>query len=367
MFDNVYAGLRVLVTGETGFKGSWLALWLAELGAEVAGFADSVPTTPSNFEACALRERIRHYDGDVRDRGRLAGVLDDFKPTVVFHLAAQPLVRRAYADPISTFEVNALGTLNLLESLRNLPSVRAAVLITSDKAYRNLEWVWGYRETDALGGDDPYSGSKACAELIAYSYYHSFFKSRPDAAAIVTTRAGNVIGGGDWSADRIVPDAVRAWADGQPVSIRHPKATRPWQFVLEPLSGYLWVGRALLARDERVMGGAYNFGPDPNVNESVEGLLGRMAQRWPGATWRVDEGGNHEAPEARLLKLSCDKALSHLGWRAVLSVQEAVAYTVDWYRCFYTGTGRSMFDVTTAQIREYSARAREAGLAWAAV
>jgi CDP-glucose 4,6-dehydratase len=366
MFDGVYNGRRVLVTGNTGFKGSWLTLWLLDLGATVAGYSLGVPTEPSNFVASGLRERIRHVDGDVRDRDRLARALDDFQPDCVFHLAAQALVRRSYADPITTFETNAFGTLNLLEALRTRPSVRAAVLITSDKSYRNVEWPWGYRETDTLGGEDPYSGSKACAELIAHSYHHSFFRSRSDLARIATTRAGNVIGGGDWAQDRIVPDAVRAWSSGATLTVRHPRATRPWQHVLEPLSGYLRLGQQLLAHDARVVGEAYNFGPDATVNEPVEALLGLMARAWPSAEWRVDESTRNAQPESTLLKLSCDKALAHLGWRAALSFPDAVGMTIDWYRRFYESPGAGMFAFSSEQVRAYSARACAAGLPWAA-
>src|SRR5439155_9346323 len=319
MFGGTYAGRRVLVTGHTGFKGSWLALWLAELRAVVAGYSLDIPTEPSNFEATSLARHVKHFAGDIRDRGRLASVLDEFRPEIIFHLAAQALVRKSYADPAATFETNALGTLNLLECIRQRPSVRAVVLITSDKCYRNVEWPWGYRESDTLGGEYPYSGSKACAELVAYSYYHSFFKRQPGAAAVATTRAGNVIGGGDWAPDRIVPDAVRAWAAGPPVIIRHPKATRPWQHVLEPLSGYLRVGHSLWERDERVAGESYNFGPNGSVDHPVESLLQMMAAAWPSAAWRVDETERRERPEATLLKLSCDKAHADLQWRAVLS------------------------------------------------
>jgi CDP-glucose 4,6-dehydratase len=364
MFAGIYAGRRVLVTGHTGFKGSWLALWLLELGAEVAGYSLDPPTEPSNFQATALEKRVSHFHGDVRDRARFGAVLDEFKPEIVFHLAAQALVRQSYGDPVTTFETNALGPLNLLESLRTRPGVRAAVVVTSDKCYRNSEWVWGYRESDPLGGEDPYSGSKACAELIAHSYYHSFFKSHSDVAALATARAGNVIGGGDWAPDRIVPDAIRAWTSASPLTIRHPRATRPWQHVLEPLSGYLWLGEALWRRDERVVGGAYNFGPDADVNAPVAALLETMADAWPGATWRVDEDTRAALPEATLLKLSCDKALAHLTWRPTLSFADAVAFTSGWYRHFYGAQTHDMFDFSIRQIREYTERARARSLAW---
>jgi CDP-glucose 4,6-dehydratase len=365
MFGGIYQGRRVLVTGHSGFKGSWLATWLLELGATVGGYSLNVPTEPSNFEASGLRTRIRHFDGDVRDRDRLARAIDDFGPEVVFHLAAQALVRRSYADPVETFETNALGTLNVLEILRQRPSVRVAVLITSDKSYRNVEWPWGYRENDTLGGDDPYSGSKACAELIAYSYVRSFFNRDANLAAVATTRAGNVIGGGDWAPDRIVPDAVRAWSRGEPLVVRHPRATRPWQHVLEPLSGYLRLGQLLWSRDAQVVGEAYNFGPDASVNEPVEALLATMARSWPDASWRVDESARQARPEATRLKLTCDKALAHLAWRATLSFEQSVALTVDWYRRFYRTPNGGMFDVSTEQVREYTSRACAASLPWA--
>ena len=272
MFGHVYTGRRVFVTGHTGFKGSWLTAWLLRLGAEVAGFSDGVPTTPSHYDVLGLADSILDRRGDVRDRAGLGKAMRDFRPEIVFHLAAQPLVRAAYADPAATIETNALGTLNLLEAVRATPSVQAVVCITSDKAYRNDEQVWGYRENDHLGGADPYSASKGCAEIIAHSYFASFFGTGPRCA---TTRAGNVIGGGDWAADRIVPDCARAWFAGEAAEIRSPAATRPWQHVLEPLSGYLLLGARLFASPAEdgeagrrgffagfpLAGEAFNFGP----------------------------------------------------------------------------------------------------------
>lgn len=362
MFGGIYAGRRVLVTGHTGFKGSWLAGWLLELGATVAGYSNEVPTSPSHFEAAGLEGRLRHYTGDVRDRARMAGVLDDFRPEIVFHLAAQALVRRSYADPVTTFETNAIGTLNVLECARHRPSIRAVVLITSDKAYRNVEWVWGYRETDALGGSDPYSGSKGCAELVAHSYIESFFGPASGLAAVATTRAGNVIGGGDWAEDRIVPDSVRAWAANEPVRLRNPRATRPWQHVLEPLSGYLTLGSYLWRRDERATGSAYNFGPDATVNHPVEQLIASLAVEWPGAKWAIDPAAG-TLPEATLLKLSCDRALAELRWRPVLSFEECVRFTAGWYRDYY-GDPAGAAGRTAAQIAEYVGLAVSRGLPW---
>jgi CDP-glucose 4,6-dehydratase len=360
-FDNVYRGRRVLVTGHTGFKGSWLALWLTQLGAEVAGYSIDVPTHPSNFELLGLDKRIKHYLGDVRDRQQLAHAIDEFKPEFVFHLAAQALVRRSYADPVTTFETNIMGMVNLLECVRERDWIEVTVLITSDKAYRNDEWCWGYRESDVLGGYDPYSGSKSCADLVAQSYVHSFFGKSNTRVAI--TRAGNVIGGGDWADDRIVPDCIRAWSDGQSVEVRSPQATRPWQHVLEPLSGYLWLGAKLMQKAEHLHAEAFNFGPDATVNQTVGQLLDAMAKRWSGVLWHVPQGFEQSGHEAKLLKLSCDKALFYLSWTAVLEFKDTVAYTVDWYRAWHQG-GAAMFDFTSQQINQYCQSAKNKGLAW---
>ena len=360
-FAGIYSGRRVLVTGHTGFKGSWLALWLKHLGAEVAGFSVDVPTSPANFDLLGLEKRINHYVGDIRDRARLAQVIDAFRPDMVFHLAAQSLVRRSYADPVTTFETNTMGMVNLLECVRARPWIEVVVLITSDKAYRNVEWCWGYRETDALGGHDPYSGSKSCADLVAHSYYHSFLRHTP--TRVSTTRAGNVIGGGDWADDRIVPDCIRAWSKGERVTVRSPRATRPWQHVLEPLSGYLWLGARLWQKAGRLNGEAFNFGPDVHVNQTVAELLGAMATRWPGVQWQVPEGCEQGGQEATLLKLSCDKALFYLNWRAVLQFPETVAFTVDWYRAWH-GNQSDIYAYTLDQIEHYCQLAQARGGVW---
>jgi CDP-glucose 4,6-dehydratase len=351
----------VLVTGHTGFKGSWLSLWLERLGAEVAGYSVDIPTRPSNFELQGLAGRVRHQIGDVRDRAEFAKLVDDFRPEIVFHLAAQALVHGSYADPVATFETNALGMVNVLETIRTRPWIEAAVLVTSDKVYRNEEWHWGYRETDTLGGRDPYSGSKAAAELVAHSYFHSFLRAGPTRVGIA--RAGNVIGGGDWAADRIVPDCVRAWSRGEVVSVRSPRATRPWQHVLEPLSGYLSLGAELLRDAEGMDGEAFNFGPDAKVNQTVAELLEAMTARWPAARWEVTTGYEQAGHEATLLKLSCDKALARLAWWAVLRFPETVAFTVDWYRKWHAGEDVSAF--TFEQIEKYCDLARERQLPWA--
>ncbi len=359
-FANAYTGRRVLVTGHTGFKGAWLALWLQHLGAEVAGYSDGIPTDPSVFHLLGMKDRLSHHLGDIRDRQRLAEVLDAFRPQSIFHLAAQPLVLRSLDDPVSTFEVNTMGMVNVLECIRERPWIESAVLVTSDKAYRNEEWDRGYLETDRLGGHDPYSSSKSCAELVAHAYHHSFLLD--SATATATTRAGNVIGGGDWAGDRIVPDCIRAWSTGESVEVRSPRSTRPWQHVLEPLSGYLWLGARMLS-DPSLDGEAFNFGPGDQQDKTVADLLESMAGRWPDANWDI-AAADQVGREAVLLKLSCDKALHRLDWRAVLQFPETVGLTIDWYRTWHERDA-DLHQFTTDQIEHYTRLARSAGLAWA--
>lgn len=363
MFQNQYKNKRVLITGHTGFKGSWLAAWLLQLGADVAGYAIDIPTQPSHFVAAGLQNKIKHYQGDVGDLAALQLVFAEFKPDVVFHLAAQALVRRSYDDPLTTFNSNALGTLNVLECIRQNPAIQAAIMITSDKAYRNVEWTWGYRENDQLGGEDPYSASKGCAELICYSYMNSYF-NQPGSTAVATTRAGNVIGGGDWAEDRIIPDCIRAWANQQTLTLRCPQATRPWQHVLEPISGYLWLGANLLQGNQRAKNQSYNFGPDALTNQSVERLIEAMAKHWNNARWQIDPQGSTSRPEAGLLKLCCDKALADLQWHAILSFSETVTLTAQWYQHYYNNNASDMLMLTQQQIMEYVQLAQQRGLAW---
>jgi CDP-glucose 4,6-dehydratase len=363
MFGGVFSGRRVLVTGHTGFKGSWLSSWLLDLGAVVGGYADGVPTDPSHFEVLGLRDRVKGVEGDVRDFGSLQKAFRVFEPEVVFHVAAQSLVRRSYGEPVATFATNAFGTVNVLECIRTTESVRAGVIVTSDKCYRNVEWTWGYRENDQLGGGDPYSASKACAELAAAAYGASYFSG--DGPAIATARAGNVIGGGDWAADRIVPDCVRAWSAGDTVQIRSPQATRPWQHVLEPLSGYLALGARLLDGGPELRNEAFNFGPPSAVTESVGDLIDAMTGHWDAARWEIDGAGTHSMHEATLLRLNCDKAMNLLGWRAILGFQECVRFTSDWYRAFYQDGPEAATRLTQTQIREYCRIAKAEGLPWA--
>ena len=368
MFANCYKGRRVFITGHTGFKGSWLAAWLSQMGATVCGFADCVPTSPSHFEAMHLEQHVQDVRGDIRDRDAVIRAMKEFRPDVVFHLAAQALVRKSYEDAPLTFEANMLGTLNMLEAVRQCPSVEAAVFITSDKCYRNDEWVWGYRETDHLGGDDPYSASKGCAEIIAHSYFKSFFAHNGPACA--TVRAGNVIGGGDWALDRIVPDCARAWAKGEAVRIRSPHATRPWQLVLEPLSGYLWLGALLCEKDAsrpfELSGEAYNFGPGAEVNNPVSDVVRGLARHWQGFASEMDESEQVTRKECTLLKLCCDKALAYLGWKATLNFEETIRYTAEWYQRYYRGGGRdeSMLSYTLGQISAYANAAAMRDQVW---
>lgn len=376
MFLSHFHGRRVFVTGHTGFKGFWLTTWLLKLGANVAGYSLDYPTSPSGFRALGLERQITHILGDVRDRSRLVDAVTAFKPDIIFHMAAQSLVRSSYHNPALTFETNAIGVMNILEAARNLPKLQAMVLITSDKCYQNREWVYGYRETDALGGNDPYSASKACAEIITQAYSSSFFVK---GARVATVRAGNVIGGGDWAEDRIVPDCARAWGQGTPVVIRSPYATRPWQHVLEPLSGYLWLGAnlmeefALAETDEAqpaggLHGEAFNFGPLSEVNATVGQLAEELSRHWPGFSVSMDRSNGDAKKECTLLKLCCDKALARLAWKATLRFTDTVRMTAEWYKSWNDTRGReaeTMYAVTDEQIDVYASMAREQGASWA--
>lgn len=365
MFSNVYKGKNVLVTGHTGFKGSWLAAWLMRLGAQVIGYSRDVPTTPSMFGVLGLADRIDHHVGDVRDLASLREVIRARRPDFVFHLAAQAIVSTSYSDPVDTITSNAIGTMNVLEALRTMDFPCVAVLITSDKCYDNVEWVWGYRETDPVGGRDVYSGSKGAAELVIKSYFHSFF-AKPDCPVrIGIGRAGNVIGGGDWARDRIVADIMRAWSEQQVVEIRSPNATRPWQHVLEPLSGYLTLGMAL-ARSSELHGEAFNFGPRAEQNHTVLQLLGDLGRRWgfddAGKAYRVT--GNIPFHEAGLLKLNCDKALFHMKWEPNLAYPETVRLVADWYAGYYRDNA-DMLQLTQEQLATYENAAVERARVWA--
>jgi CDP-glucose 4,6-dehydratase len=365
LFGSAFDGKPVLVTGHTGFKGSWLCEWLLGLGAEVTGVSLPPETKPALFEELGLASRLRHVIGDIQEPGILARVVGDCKPEFVFHLAAQALVRQSYLRPRETFQVNTMGTLHLLEALRDVTHPCAAVLITTDKCYENREWHHGYREEDPLGGRDPYSASKAAAELIIASYRDSFFADHP--VKIASCRAGNVIAGGDWAIDRIVPDCIAALSGKKPIPVRNSRATRPWQHVLEPLSGYLWLGASLADHRLRRCGlplltSAFNFGPDRDANRTVGELVEEVLKHWPG---RWEDKTDPDAPhEAGSLQLSTDKAYALLRWFPVWSFSEAVAHTVEWYRAALQFRAAKEFQKQTqAQISRYvqSAAALHAG------
>ena len=360
MFGNFYKNKKILVTGNTGFKGSWLSAWLLMLGAKVCGFSKDIPTNPSNFKILKINNKIKHFVGDVRDLNKLKKVFKNFKPEIVFHLAAQPLVRKSYKDPLHTFETNVLGTINVLECIKDCSFVKSGIIITSDKAYRNQEWIWGYRENDLLGGEDPYSASKGCAELVINSYCNSYFKNGP---YVASARAGNVIGGGDWAEDRIVPDAVKAWIKNKPVVIRQPESTRPWQHVLEPLSGYLLLGKLLFKQGKNFNGQAYNFGPSNMDDHSVKDVLNCINKYWVNSGWKIKK--NHStAKESVLLKLNCDKALNMLGWHSSFSFEETMKMTASWYKSYYGDKNIDMLNFSFDQIKIYEKKAKKLGLLW---
>ncbi|MBF0465890.1 MAG: CDP-glucose 4,6-dehydratase [Nitrospirae bacterium] len=358
-FHNIYKGKKVFLTGHTGFKGAWLSLWLSELGAEVMGYALKPHTAPSLFEILGNEKRLIHHVGDVRSYEGLYGVINDFRPEVVFHLAAQAITKLSYDIPHETFETNTIGTLNILECIRLVNSIKAAVIVTSDKCYENVEWLWGYRENDRLGGKDPYSASKACAELISHSYMRSFF----DVPAVATARAGNVIGGGDWAYERIVPDFVHAIDKGATLEIRSPNATRPWQHVLEPLSGYLWLGANLLLKKENISGQSFNFGPGGQADKTVQELIDSFIKAIGNGQYILHPLDPDNKKEATLLKLNCDKALHHLAWRPVLDFDETVDFSAMWYRHFYDKQ-TDMLTLTSNQISHYTSLAHQRGLSW---
>ncbi len=356
-----WQGRKVFLTGHTGFKGGWLALWLAQLGATVRGYALDPPTQPNLFTAARVGAAVEDIRGDIRDSVALEHAMHAFAPEVVFHLAAQPLVRLSYQDPIGTFETNVLGTARVLDAVRRAPSVAAVVSVTTDKCYENKEWIWPYRENDPLGGYDPYSSSKACAELVSAAFRQSYFsvagpgQPQGHGVALATARAGNVIGGGDWSTDRLLPDLILGFLSGQPVRIRHPHAIRPWQHVLDPLYGYILLAEKLLTpdRDQAArFATAYNFGPSGEDAQPVGWIAEQMATLWgDGASWQTD---NSPSPhEAGYLRLDSSRARADLGWAPRLRLQEALELVVFWHRAFHSG--QEMQALTLQQIRQYSA------------
>ena len=365
VFSNIYKEKKVLVTGHTGFKGTWLTAWLLNLGAQVIGISKDIPTQPSMFEILGLKDKIQHHLIDIRDFDLLSQVITSEKPDFVFHLAAQAIVSTSYSEPVETISSNVMGTTNVLETLRVSNHECTAIIITSDKAYDNVEQVWGYKENDPMGGKDIYSGSKGAAELIFKSYFHSFFKSDESNVRVAVARAGNVIGGGDWAQDRIVVDCVGAWSEGRSVEIRSPEATRPWQHVLEPLSGYLNLGQALCS-NKNLNGEGLNFGPRAEQNHTVIELLQDLSEYWhfENVSDAFTVTDNIPFHEAGLLKLNCDKSLALLEWQAVLDYRDTIKFTSEWYYDHYKKDS-DMMAKTISQINEYQNIAYEKGLSWA--
>jgi CDP-glucose 4,6-dehydratase len=349
-----WGGKKVFLTGHTGFKGSWLSLWLQQLGAEVTGYALPPPTNPSLFEVAHVAQGMKSIIGDIRDGVMLNNAMREAAPDIVIHMAAQPLVRRSYVDPVETYSTNVMGTVHLLEAVRQTPSVRAVVNVTTDKCYENKEWVWGYRESEPMGGFDPYSSSKGCAELVTAAYRNSFFnpdKYSQHQVSLATARAGNVIGGGDWAVDRLIPDILAAFEKAQPVVIRNPHATRPWQHVLEPLRGYLALAEKLYT-DGTAFAEAFNFGPKSDDAQPVEWIVKQLAQKWAnGASWQIDAGDHPH--EANYLKLDISKAGHRLNWQPVMRLDQALSLIVDWAREKRIGTDMRSF--TQTQIQAYQA------------
>lgn len=349
---NPWHGRRVFLTGHTGFKGGWLALWLARRGAKIRGYALDPPTEPNLFSAASVDSVLEDIRGDIRDSAKLAASLIEFAPEVVFHLAAQPLVRRSYADPLGTYATNVMGTAHLLEAIRRTPSVRAVVCVTTDKCYENREWVWPYRETDTLGGHDPYSSSKACAEIVSAAYRSSFFpvdRLHEHHVAVATARAGNVIGGGDWSEDRLIPDLIRGFQTKQPVLIRLPNAIRPWQHVLEPLHGYMLLAEQLLT-ERGEFASSFNFGPPDDDAWTVERVVTAAAKMWgEGASWVCDPAPS--VHEAHYLRLDSSRVRAELGWRPRLRIDEALEWTIRWYRS--SRKGADLREQSQIQIAAY--------------
>jgi CDP-glucose 4,6-dehydratase len=357
-FKNVYQNKKVLVTGNTGFKGTWLSTWLLELGAEVYGISHDIPSNPSIFEELKLSEKMIHFNTDIRDLKKMKEIINHIKPDFCFHLAAQAIVSESYIDPIGTLTTNVIGTANILEALRLVNHPCTTIIITSDKVYDNVEWKWGYRESDHIGGKDPYSASKGGAEMVVKTYFRSFFSKPESNIKIAVGRAGNVIGGGDWADNRIVPDCMRAWSKNLPVTVRNPKAIRPWQHVLESVSGYLTLGEKLHF-NEKLNGEPFNFGPAIHQTVSVFELLEGLSKHWEFDSFvqKYDINSQQDFKESFILKLCSDKAAHDLKWKATLEYKEMVAFTSSWYKTFYSG--EEMFDFTIKQIHEYGKLAIE--------
>jgi CDP-glucose 4,6-dehydratase len=367
MYNNVYKNKKVLVTGNTGFKGSWLSLWLHSMGAKLTGISKDIPSNPSLFEELELGKKMEHHFLNICDAKKMTEVFNRVQPDFVFHLAAQPIVSVSYEDPLETFQTNTMGTANILDALREVTNPCNAVIITSDKCYDNVEWIWGYREQDMLGGKDPYSASKGAAELVIKTYFHSYFKKPESKVKLAAIRAGNVIGGGDWALNRIVPDCFRSWNIEKPVKIRNPHSTRPWQHVLEPLSGYLRAGQLLAEKGSEINGEAFNIGPAAEQNQTVLELLKSVSKFWKSGSiennFEISE--NKDFKEAGLLKLNCDKALSYLQWKPALNFEETARLTGEWYDHYYNKGKKALTSYTLDQIRQYVEAAEKKMIEWA--
>ena len=351
LYKNTFKNKTVIVTGHTGFKGSWLTLWLKILGAKVIGISINIPSKPSHFDALKLQKTIKHYKLDIRNKKLLKKIINKHKPDFLFHLAAQSLVVRSYSNPVYTYETNIIGTLNILESLRNMKKKGTAVLITSDKSYKNLEIKKGYVEDDILGGKDPYSASKASAELIIQSYINSFFPLKNTKVLVVVGRAGNVVGGGDWSDNRLIPDCVKSWSKNKSVLIRNPNSTRPWQHVLEAVSGYLLLAQKT-SKNRNIHGNAFNFGPSNTNNYNVISLVKEMKKNWKKVSWKIIKKNNNKFYESSLLKLNSNKAKKFLKWKCILSFKETTSMIADWYKNFYQNKSK-IYEISYNQIKKY--------------
>lgn len=363
-FNNIFKSKKVLITGNTGFKGSWLSTWLNIMGADVYGYSINIPTKPSMFESLKLDKKINQYYGDIRNKEEFNNYVQKIRPDFIIHLAAQALVLTSYREPFDTMTTNIIGTASVCEAIMKIDWECTCILITSDKAYDNVEWIWGYRETDNLGGKDIYSGSKGAAELVIKSYWYSFINKMPN-IKLGVTRAGNVIGGGDWAKDRIIVDCVKAFSEGKTVEIRSPKATRPWQHVLEPLSGYLTLAQHL-SEGKSVNGEIYNFGPRAEQTKTVYELVQDLASLWGLNKDKAAKlTGNIPFEEATLLKLNCDKALAYLHWHSTLHYEECVKFIAEWYKAFYVEDNKDMFEITKQQIETYIEIAKKENLEWA--
>ena len=347
---NQFKNKTVIITGHTGFKGSWLAIWMHLLGAKVIGISNKIPTNPSHFKYLQMKNKIKNIKLDIRDLKKLKSTFKSYKPDYVFHLAAQSLVKQSYIDPKYTLETNSIGTLNILESLKIIKSKCIAILITSDKVYKNLELGRGYAESDILGGEDPYSVSKASAELIIQSYINNYFPSKKTKVSIAVARAGNVVGGGDWSENRLIPDCVKSWSKKKKVLIRNPKSTRPWQHVLEAISGYILLA-SHLSKNKKLHGEAFNFGPDSKTNYDVTHVIKLMKKYWGDISWKFENNKN-DFKETKILNLNSDKSKKILNWQCILSIDETFQMVAEWYKNYYSKKNISKH-FSSDQIKKY--------------